>query len=103
MELDHGDWCNCCFFSSDNSLIMSCGFNGKIKLWDKEGNLLKEINSGSNVYCCCFSSCGYNEKIKLWDVNGRLINEFNHRYPVLHCCFSSDDSLILASNAKGKV
>ena len=55
---DYGALWSCSFSPSDNRLV-TCDGSEEIKLWDVNSkNLLRRLQAGGPVDCCCFSDCG---------------------------------------------
>ena len=58
MFLAHGALRSCSFSSSSNRLL-TCNGSEEIRLWDVNNkNLLRRLQAGGSVDCCCFSDCG---------------------------------------------
>ena len=55
---DYGALWSCSFSPSGNRLV-TCDGSEEIKLWDVNSkNLLRRLQAGGPVDCCCFSDCG---------------------------------------------
>ncbi len=76
-------------FSPDGQIIIAGSNKGKIKLWQKDGTLIKTIKDQGEIYSIAFSSDGEiiasgNNKgeIKLWRKDGTLIKSLTHNIAV---------------------
>ena len=48
-----------CSFSPSSNRLLTCNGSEEIKLWDVNNkNLLRRLQAGGPVDCCCFSDCG---------------------------------------------
>jgi len=79
----HSDLATEVAFSPDGKIIASSGVDNSIKLWDEEGNLLKEIVEGHNdrvITSVIFhpegnsiATSSYDGTIRLWNLEGQLV------------------------------
>jgi WD40 repeat protein len=103
-------WCGAtnARYAFDGNYIITCDFGGKVKLWDQEGNLLKEI-PGHEIEVKAvdisrdgkYIATGSRDKtVKLWDFNtAQLLKVFKgHTGAVNQVNFAPDgDSILTAS------
>ncbi len=102
-------WCGAtnARYAGDGKYIITCDFGGKVKVWDKEGNFIKDIEGHDlEVKAVDISSdrqyiaTGSRDKtVKLWDFNtAQLIKVFKgHTGAVNQVNFAADGSILTAS------
>jgi len=99
-------------FSPDSQIIASSGKDGRIKLWNTEGKLLRTINDpNANVYTICFSpdgqvfaSGGSDRTVKIWSLEGKeLLSLQGHQSAVKSVCFSPDGNTLISAGANGSI
>ncbi len=95
--------------SPDGSIIASGHLDGTVKLWDKDGNLLKSLGANkaeNGVKSIAFSpsnnlvACGYsNGTIQLMDIDGNLVGKpfGQHHTWVSFLTFSSDGKFLASA------
>jgi WD40 repeat protein len=97
--------------SPDGKLIATTGDNGEIKIWAKDGTLLRTMDNGSKTLNVLFSPDGNllvasneNGEVKLWHQDGHLLwtwqKDPNNKDKVLifNVAFSPDGQLIAISH-----
>jgi WD40 repeat protein len=99
-------------FSSDGQLIASASWDGTVKLWDINGQVLKTIQGHENeVNSVSFSpdnktiaTAGADGTVKIWDMNGRQIHSLEgHQGWVMNVSFSPDGQTIASASLDGTV
>ncbi|HEY9700966.1 MAG TPA: WD40 repeat domain-containing protein, partial [Allocoleopsis sp.] len=97
-------------FSPDDQIIVSGSNQGKIKLWQKDGTLIKTIDNQGQIYAITFSSDGKiiisgndQGEIKLWQKDGTLIKTINDQGKIYAITFSSDGKIIASGNNQGEI
>ena len=110
---------NCVSFSPDGQMIASgcctSGSDGTIKLWSRDGELLKTLPANlSGIKCVvCFSpdgqmiaSSGHDSDftIKLWSRDGELLKTLNgHKNNINSICFSPDSQIITSASSDNTI
>jgi WD40 repeat protein len=98
--------------SPDGSTIVTCGRDGKVKLWDLQGNVLTDFEGHQGVvYEAAFSpdglkvaTAGRDGTIRLWNLNGReLLNIQGRDGAIFDLAFSPDGSQLVSSGEDGIV
>ncbi|AFY57241.1 WD40 repeat-containing protein [Rivularia sp. PCC 7116] len=100
-------------FSPNGSQIATGSGNGKINLWNKNGEWIRgwQIANKTSVYTIAFSPNGNqiatgssDSKVHLWDSKGKLIEVLNgHDDPVLSIAFSPDGKRIVTGSRDDNV
>ncbi|MEQ9233647.1 nSTAND1 domain-containing NTPase [Coleofasciculus sp. E2-BRE-01] len=83
-QLQHQGEVNAVAFSPDGKQILTGSFDNTARLWDNQGNLIKELTGHQDlVYAVAFSPDGKqiltgsrDNTARLWDLQGRQIAEF---------------------------
>lgn len=98
--------------SPDATQIATAGDDGNVKLWNKNGTLLKELpsNKGSTL-SVAFSidgmqmvSGGWDGNVRVWSKDGALLKSIsNNRTSVMSTVFSPDGARIAGAGADGNV
>ena len=106
----HQDLVNSVSYSPDGRTIASASSDNTIKLWQRDGKLLKTlVGHQDSVIDVAFSpqgdliaSAGEDNVVKLWTIEGKLIDTFNgHRGSVHRVVFSPQgDSIASAGEDK---
>ncbi|NEU83746.1 CHAT domain-containing protein [Nostoc sp. UIC 10630] len=109
--IGHQSYINVATFSPDGEIIASGSSDDTIKLWSREGKLLKTVNTDlSGIISISFSpdsklfvSGSFNSVIRLWSRDGQLLKNFpqKHAYRVSAISFSPDGQMI-ASGSRDK-
>lgn len=110
----HGDSTITCAFSSDGSFIASGGDDNAVKIWDREGKLLRSLAGHTNsVTGLGISSDGnrlvsasLDQTVKIWNVqDGReILTLTSGNHAGFTCCaFSPDNRTIIAGEDFGTV
>ncbi len=96
-------------FSPGNQIIASGSDDGTIKIWQRNGVLIKTLNQGGKVYGVSFSPDGKilaagsdNGTIKIWTLDGKFIKIFNSN-TIYTLSFSPDGKIIATAGRDGKV
>jgi len=114
-------------FSPDSKYIVSGSDDGKIKLWNINGELIRTFEKDGSVYSVNFSPddkyivaggekseieceelCIEYATIKLWNIKGKLIRTFDHKdivkkEVVESVNFSPDGRYIVSGSLDGKI
>jgi WD40 repeat protein len=99
-------------FSPDNKTIASASGDYSIKLWTREGQLLRNLKGHSaDVYSVSFSPDGQRLAsasaegiIKLWSINGRQLKTLrSHRRPVYSVSFSPNGQLLASASGDNTI
>ena len=94
-------------FSPDGDWIASGDKNGKVKLWSRQGKLMKTFaGHDGTVWYVSFSpdgkiiaSAGRDNTIKLWSTDGELLKTLtDHTDPVKYVSFSPDGQTIASAS-----
>jgi len=103
----HQDWVEAVAFSRDGEQLLTGSRDKTVRLWDNQGNLIKELTGGDAAVA--FNRDG--EQIltgsvdgtaRLWDNQGNLIGELTgHSFGVNAVAFSRDGKQILTGSLDG--
>ena len=93
--------------SPDDRLIATASNDKTVKLWNRDGMLLKTLKHIATVYRVAFSpdsrmivSGSLDGSVKLWRVDGTLVKTIQaHQAPVWGVAFSPDGKLIASASA----
>ncbi|MEO0836325.1 MAG: hypothetical protein AAFY16_10115, partial [Cyanobacteria bacterium J06642_3] len=103
----HQDVVNSVSYSFDGKLIASCSSDNSIKIWQRDGKLLKTILGHQDaVIDVAFSpkenilvSASEDNTVKIWNAQGKLKNTLNgHRGSVHRVVFSPQGDLIASAS-----
>ncbi|MEW6491534.1 MAG: AAA-like domain-containing protein [Cyanobacteriota bacterium] len=92
--------------SLDNRLVATAGKDGRVRLWDVNGKLLKEFKAqDGSIESIRFSSpdgkqlatSGMGGRIRLWNLEGKLLKDLNSHQPIAWSINFSPDGKLLAS------
>ncbi|MGL4376110.1 MAG: AAA-like domain-containing protein, partial [Microcoleaceae cyanobacterium] len=97
--------------SSDDQLIATGSADKTVKIWKRDGTLLKTLKHGGTVYRVAFSpdsrllvSGGFDGTLKIWRVDGTLVKNIQvDKKPVWGVAFSPDGKLIASGSGDGSV
>ncbi|MCC3408509.1 MAG: PD40 domain-containing protein [Microcoleus sp. PH2017_10_PVI_O_A] len=109
-RLENGSF-NSISFSPDGQMIASGDSSGIVKLWKRDGSLIKTLTEHSaNVESVSFSpdgqmiaSASRDKTVKLWTRNGRLITTLPHSAEVSSVSFSPDGKTIASASSDGTI
>ncbi|NJK66100.1 MAG: hypothetical protein HC789_04670 [Microcoleus sp. CSU_2_2] len=103
----HDGTVSCVDFSSDGKTIASGSVDRTIKLWSLNGQLLKTIDVGADVYSLSFSPDGrllvsgnQDNTIKIWSLDGQLLRTLSGHSNSVHSVSFSRDGRLIASASK---
>ena len=108
----HTDWVSGVSWSPNGQVLASASKDSTIKLWDKNGTLLRNLLSHQGgVYSVSFSpdgklfaSASEDKTVKLWSHNGVLLHTLiGHTGNVFSVSFSPDSKLIASGSWDGTV
>ncbi|MEQ8385349.1 MAG: hypothetical protein RH949_23610 [Coleofasciculus sp. A1-SPW-01] len=106
-QLQHQGRVNAVAFSPDGKQLLTSSFDGTARLWDNQGNLIKELTGHQDsVIAVAISPDGKqlltgsgDNTARLWDNQGNLINELTgHQNLVIAVAFSLDGKQILTGS-----
>ena len=91
-------------FSPDGTKIVSASYDDTIKIWHRDGRLIKTIQQDDDVNTVTFSPDGQtilsgsdDETLKLWSLDGKLIHTFEgHTDIVTKATFSPNGKIIVS-------
>jgi hypothetical protein len=104
----HESWISC-LKSKNESLILSCSNDAKIKLWNSQSfDLNKELNGHTNrvnffefIHDNNLLSCSHDKTIKFWDLNsGECLKTYNFDDSLKSIKLLTDNHVIVASSSK---
>ncbi|MGK7957106.1 MAG: AAA-like domain-containing protein [Crocosphaera sp.] len=92
-------------FSQDGKTIITASWDNTLKLWQRNGKLLKTLTDHKNrVYKAKFShnnqmiaSASVDQTVKLWTQQGEPLRTLEMKAPVYDVIFSPDDQIIIAA------
>lgn len=108
---------DCCFSPSDPNVVVTCSFDGTLKMWNiTELKLLKSFfESESIFYSCVWSPCGrllactsIKGEVILWNIEtGRAVVKYEHHSKASYCIRwhpdPSHSSKLCSTSADGSV
>jgi len=102
----HTDWVSSVSFSPNGKMIASGSKDKTIKLWNRDGSLIKTIPSEKGVYSISFSPDGkmiasgsLDNTVKLWRANGDLLKTLKgHTEQVSSVSFSPDGQTLASAS-----
>ncbi len=104
----HDSWVLGVSFSPTDELLASASWDNTVKLWRRDGTLLKTLLKGysDSVNAVTFSPNGeliaaasWDSTVKLWSREGKLIKSLNgHRAAVLSISFSPDGQTLASAS-----
>ncbi len=108
--IGHIRWVNSVAISPDGQTIASSSYDGTVKLWNLQGELLQTLQHGSLVYSVTFSpdgqtiaSASHNKTVKLWNSEGELLHTLMHQREVESVAFSPDGKTIASASVEGTI
>ncbi len=100
-------------FSPTDRLLASASWDNTVKLWRRDGTLLKTLLKGysDSVNAVTFSpngellaSASWDSTVKLWSHEGKLIKTLNgHQGPVLSVSFSPDGQTLASASGDNMI
>ena len=109
----HSDRVNSVTFSPDGQTIVSGSADNTIKLWSRDGTVLKTITGHKGDVTRVayspdgemFASASTDKTIKLWRKDGSLVKTISgyNRGEVKSLCYSPDGTVLASGSADGKI
>jgi WD40 repeat protein len=97
-------------FSPDNTRILTASWDRTAKLWDLQGNLLKEFEQNDGIRHAEFSPEGtriltasWDKTASIWDLNGNCLLKLEHNDFVKYASFSPDSTRVITGADDGTV
>ncbi|GAB1543689.1 hypothetical protein NUACC21_63650 [Scytonema sp. NUACC21] len=106
--IGHESYINIATFSPDGEIIVSGSNDNTIKLWSRDGKLVKTLRNHTNGVSSIsfsrdgniFASGSYDSTIKLWSRDGQLLKDFpkEHTERINTISFSPDGQMIASGS-----
>lgn len=97
-------------FSPDGNLIASGSVDSTVRIYNRNGALVKILHQPEGITYLDFSPGGkylatgsYDGKVRLWTTGGILIKEFNYNQPAWTIAFSPDGKTIAAAGEEKNI
>lgn len=110
LNLHHDQAIYTAVFSKDGNRILTASADGTARLWDSDGNALKEFKHGGMVSSAAFSpdetkilTASWDKTAKVWDLQGNISLTLAHEAVVTSAVYSLDGNSILTTSRDGNI